>query len=222
MEPENTSSPKSDQNSKHKNPQEDSSQEHARNKRPKNDHDGVKSVASTISIFLIAPIIALTLTKFVFQSYQVDGPSMETTLQNSDRLIVDKIPRTVSSITGRPYIPSRSDIIIFTSRKENDRQLIKRVVGLPGDRVIVKDGVLKIINKEHPDGYYPDKTYAYGTVITTTSGNIDLVVPENEVFVCGDNRPNSLDSRIFGTVKAEDIIAKLKLRIYPFNTAKNF
>ena len=222
MEPENTSSPKSEQNSKHKNPHEDSSQEHARDKRPKNDHDGVKSVASTISIFLIAPIIALTLTKFVFQSYQVDGPSMETTLQNSDRLIVDKIPRTMSSITGRPYIPSRSDIIIFTSRKENDRQLIKRVVGLPGDRVIVKDGVLKIINKEHPDGYYPDKTYAYGTVITTTSGNIDLVVPENEVFVCGDNRPNSLDSRIFGTVKAEDIIAKLKLRIYPFNTAKNF
>ena len=222
MEPENTSSPKSEQNSKHKNPHEDSSQEHARNKRPKKDHDGVKSVASTISIFLIAPIIALTLTKFVFQSYQVDGPSMETTLQNSDRLIVDKIPRTMSSITGRPYIPNRSDIIIFTSRKENDRQLIKRVVGLPGDRVIVKDGVLKIINKEHPDGYYPDKTYAYGTVITTTSGNIDLVVPENEVFVCGDNRPNSLDSRIFGTVKAEDIIAKLKLRIYPFNKARSF
>lgn len=222
MEPEKILLPKTDHNSKNQNYLDSSSPEPSSDRRSKKDHDGIKSAASTISIFLIAPIIALTLTKFVFQSYQVDGPSMETTLQNSDRLIVDKIPRTVSSITGRPYIPNRSDIIIFTSRKENDRQLIKRVVGLPGDRVIVKDGVLKIINKEHPDGYYPDKTYAYGTVITTTSGNIDLVVPENEVFVCGDNRPNSLDSRIFGTVKAEDIIAKLKLRIYPFNKAKSF
>ena len=100
--------------------------------------------------------------------------------------------------------------------------MIKRVVGLPGDRVVVKDGTLTIYNKQHPDGFQPDRTFPYGSVITTTSGNTDLVVAENQVFVCGDNRANSLDSRSFGPVDAKDIVVKLAFRVYPFSKADSF
>jgi len=193
-----------------------------------NNHEGVKNVISTIAILVIAPLIALCLTAFVFQSYEVDGPSMETTLQNHDRLIVIKMPRTWAKITGHAYIPHRTDIIIFTKSDmysyadEGKKQLIKRVIGLPGERVVVKDSVITIYNKEHPDGFQPDKTLSYGNVITNTSGEVDLTLENNEVFVCGDNRNNSLDSRAFGAIDVKDIVGKLSLRLIPFNKAKSF
>src|SRR5512140_403318 len=76
-------------------------------KNHKAKREGWGSVASTIAVLLIAPLVALLLTAFVFQSYQVDGPSMQTTLYNSDRLIVWKVPKTWSKITGHPYVPNR-------------------------------------------------------------------------------------------------------------------
>src|SRR5712671_5845014 len=75
-------------------------------------HDGWRSALSTIAILLIAPLVAVLLTAFVFQSYQVDGPSMQTTLQNSDRLIVWKMSRTWARITGHAFVPQRGDIIV--------------------------------------------------------------------------------------------------------------
>lgn len=187
-----------------------------------------KGWISTGLILIAAPLIALLLTAFVFQSYEVDGPSMSTTLENHDRLIVLKVPRTWARITRHAYIPKRNDVVIFVKRglfdeaEGKDKQLIKRVVGLPGDHVVVSNGTLTIYNKEHPEGFQPDKTYPYGNVITTTPGNVDLVVPPGEIFVCGDNRINSLDSRIFGTVPARDVIGKLVLRMLPFSQIKKF
>src|SRR3989344_8382668 len=74
---------------------------------------GWRSVASTLGILIAAPIIALALTAFVFQSYEVDGPSMETTLQNSDRLIVWKLQRSIARLTKKDPIPHRYDVVIF-------------------------------------------------------------------------------------------------------------
>lgn len=194
---------------------------------PPKPHEGLKSVVSTIAILLVAPLLALILTVFVFQSYEVDGPSMETTLQNKDRLLVLKVPRTLARITGHDYLPHRADIIIFnhpdvTGADNNQRQLIKRVIGLPGERVVVKDGKLTIFNKQNPAGFSPDATMPYGSVIKTTDGEVDLVVPEGEIFVCGDNRANSLDSRYFGTVPLSDVVGKLSFRVFPFNQSKVF
>jgi signal peptidase I len=97
---------------------------------------------------IAAPIIAIFLTTFIFQSYEVDGPSMETTLENHDRLIVLKVPKTIARLTNSHYIPNRNDIIIFKTSAIQDgslddgseKQLVKRVIGLPGDRVVVKNG----------------------------------------------------------------------------------
>ncbi len=183
----------------------------------------------TIAIIIAAPLVALTLTSFVFQSYEVDGPSMETTLQNQDRLIVWKAPRTLAKITNHTYIPERSDVIVFVkhglyeSRGSQEKQLIKRVVGLPGDRVVVQDGKITIYNTENPDGYNPDLNQEFSeNIASVTTGNVDIIVGEDEVFVCGDNRTNSLDSRAFGTVSANDIIGKLTIRIFPINNFQSF
>ena len=186
------------------------------------------TVLSFVAVFVVAGIIALLLTMDVFQQYQVDGSSMRTTLQNGNRLIVDKVPRTWARITGHPYIPKRGDIIVFVENglyglnDSGSDQLIKRVIGLPGDRVVIKNGYVTIYDKAHPKGFRPDATLAYGKVIPYTSGNIDLVVPTNEVFVMGDNRGDSLDSRIFGPVPVSNIIGQLVVRIYPVSEISRF
>lgn len=188
-----------------------------------------KSALSTIAILVAAPLIAVLLTAFVFQSYEVDGPSMEKTLQNRDRLIVWKMPRTLSRITKHEYVPARGDVIVFVKHgvyeqgSSQEKQLIKRVVGLPGDRVVVADGTITIYNDEYPDGYNPDSGQEFSdNIAQPTTGNVDITVGENEVFVSGDNRTNSLDSRSFGTVSSHDIVGKMVLRIFPLNSFESF
>jgi signal peptidase I len=196
---------------------------------PKPHKDGLlREMLSTVGVLLIAFVVALGLISFVFQSYQVDGPSMESTLHNQDRLIVWKLPRTWARVTNHAFIPNRGDVIVFVESglaqfgQDNSKQLIKRVIGLPGDRIIVKDGSLTIYNQAHPEGFQPDKTLPYGAVIPFTSGNIDVTLGNNQLFVCGDNRPDSLDSRTFGYINADQVVGKLVVRVFPLNNIKKF
>lgn len=186
----------------------------------------IKDWLSTLAVIILAPLLALFLTTFVFQTYEVDGPSMESTLQHQDRLIVLKAPRSWAKITGNEYIPHRYDIIVFNHRGSlagnDEKQLIKRVIGLPGDRVVVKDDIVKIYNQEHPDGFLVDQNSPEEAAVSTTPGQIDQKIEEGEVFVLGDNRENSLDSPDFGAVSSEDIVGKLALRIYPFDKFQKF
>jgi signal peptidase I len=179
---------------------------------------------STIGVLLLAPIIAILLTAFVFQSYQVDGPSMQNTLHNNDRLIVWKLPRTWARITGHQYVPKRGDIIILTESglsnygdTQDTKQLVKRVIGLPGDHIVIADGEITIYNKQYPKGFDPDKTLPYGKdgAIPSTDNNLNITLTSTELFVCGDNRGDSLDSRIFGPIQTSQVIGQLVARIYP-------
>jgi signal peptidase I len=191
--------------------------------------EGLKSILSTVLLLVGALVIALSIAAFVIQSYQVDGESMETTLQNNDRLIVDKIPRTMARITNHPYVPHRGDIIIFNqtgildSRGNEQKQLIKRVIGLPGERVVVKEGHITVYNSAHPNGFDPDTSSGYKIAATVTPGDqINFTLGKDEIFVCGDNRPNSEDSRYFGPVNVNNIVGKLVLRIFPLGKAQRF
>ena len=183
---------------------------------------------SFIGIVVGAILVAWLLIAFCFQQYEVDGPSMQPTLQTGNRLIVLKIAKTWSDITGHPYIPDRGDIVVFQENnlyaldEINSNQLVKRVIGLPGDRVVIKNGILTIFNKQHPKGFRPDAVLPYGKVIGYTGGTIDKVVPPDQVFVCGDNRGDSLDSRYFGTVPVKYIVGKLVLRITPLNEIRTW
>ncbi len=188
----------------------------------------ILSFLNNFGILIAAPLIALLLINFVFQSYEVDGPSMQETLQNGDRLVVVKANKSLAELRGHDYIPDRYSIIIFHKQdagafSEGDRQLVKRVIGIPGDRVVLRDGAYTIYNDEHPNGYNPDVGTEYEKDIPAqTSGNVDITVPAGEVFVSGDNRSNSLDSRAFGTIKSSEIVGELRLRIFPFSEFKAF
>lgn len=191
----------------------------------------VRSTLSTIGVLLLAPIIAILLTAYVFQSYQVDGPSMQNTLHNNDRLIVWKLPRTWAKITHHQYVPKRGDIIILTESglanygdAQDTKQLVKRVIGLPGDHIVIKNNVITVYNKDFPNGFQPDKTLPYGAngAIPATTNNLDVTLTKTQLFVCGDNRPDSLDSRIFGPIETSQVIGKLIVRVLPLSQAERF
>jgi signal peptidase I len=183
-----------------------------------------KDRLSTLFLFIGAFVTALLINGFVFQSYEVDGQSMEPTLQNNDRLIIYKLQRSISYITRKTYVPNRGDVVVFHKPNGSSDQLIKRVIGLPGDRVVVKNNEITIYNAENPEGFNPDDA-PYGLELPETAGNVDVTVGEDEVFVCGDNRiPGaSLDSRsVLGNVPAKLIVGKLVLRYLPAGNYKVF
>ena len=191
----------------------------------------MRSTITAIGILLLAPAIAILLTVFVFQSYQVDGPSMQNTLHNNDRLIVWKLPRTWARITGHQYVPKRGDIIILTESglsnygdPSDTKQLVKRVIGLPGDHIVIKNNVITVYNTAHPHGFQPDTTLPYGKngAIPPTTNDLNITLSKTQLFICGDNRGDSLDSRIFGPIETKQVIGKLVARIFPVSQAKRF
>jgi len=187
-----------------------------------------EDAVSTVLLILVAFLIALFTKAYVIQPYIVDGQSMETTLQNHDRLLVNKLPRTFARLTGHQYTPHRGDIIIFNQSGlpgyTGPKQLIKRIVGLPGDHIVVKSGSITIYNSSHPGGFDPDKSGAYHIAATSSpgDGDVDLTLNSHQVFVCGDNRDHSEDSRYFGPVTTSNIVGKLAFRIFPLSKAQHF
>ena len=169
-------------------------------------------------LVFLAIIIVLISNVWLVQSYRVDGVSMQPTLENNDHLLVWKSNRSWASITGGNYIPKRGDIIIF-EHPDNQLVLIKRVVGLPGERVTIKNNQIIIHSSEYPDGFLPNLKTPENTN-PPPGDQVYGVLKEDELFVVGDNRqPNqSNDSRSFGPIKAENIIGKLVLRVFPFKS----
>lgn len=218
--------PNPQQNNPTEPPVPDNTQDGQKEQDKQDSLNKARRIVSTISLFLAAPLFALILILFVIQSYEVDGPSMMDTLQDNDLLIVNKMPKTWSRITGNPYIPERGEIIIFTKNEGlGSRQLVKRVIALPGEQVSVKDGLVTVFNTQNPEGFSPDESPEYNETARDdyTQGDIDLLrVPENFVFVMGDNRDNSLDSRNFGPVNVDEIVGNLGVRLFPLNTARRF
>ena len=144
---------------------------------------------------------------FVGQRTVVIGPSMQPTLYEGDNLIVDKM-------TYRFRLPKRFEIIVFPYPTEEDRLLIKRIIGLPGERVrIAEDGTIYINGEELIE--------SYGKEVIKNAGLAaqEIVLSDDEYFVLGDNRNDSTDSRSasVGCVKRESIVGRAWLRIFPFD-----
>jgi len=191
-------------------------------------HPALKDVVSII-IFVICVIIGtILINSFGFRSFSVVGPSMENTLHTGDRLIIDRLPVTLDQLQGKTYIPKRGQIIVFKNPQYTpgspDEYIVKRVIGLPGERVVLKDGSYTVYNSAHPNGFNPDQ-FNNGEPQSPTSGDVDTTVPDGEVFVSGDHRQSdfSYDSRNgLGTIPSYDIIGPVSLRIYPFTEMRTF
>jgi len=184
-----------------------------------------QEIISIIALVVIAILIAFFIKAFVIQPYEVDGVSMYPTLHNGDRLLVDKLPGTLTHLGGHKYIPKRGDIIIFNEDNlpgyVGTRQLVKRVIGLPGNKVVVENNTVRVYDQAHPNGFNPDKIGTY-TINVPSAPNTTITLGKNELFVMGDNRPNSEDSRYFGPINLSQVIGKLWLRIYPLGQAHHF
>lgn len=153
---------------------------------------------------------------------------MEDTLFTSDRLIVNRIPVTISSIKGKPYTPERGEIIVFKNPKYSngvgDEYIVKRVIAFAGERVVLDNGKYTVFNDDYPDGFNPDDTNN-GEPADYTSGAIDTVVPKGELFVSGDHRNGnySFDSRNgLGNIPLYDVIGPVSIRLFPFDKVRFF
>lgn len=191
-------------------------------------HPFLKDLLSLV-IFVVCVIIGTVLINtFVFRSYNVEGPSMETTLYTGDRLIVNRLPVTWANLQGKQYMPERGQVIVFHNPHYNlgieDRFIVKRVIAFPGERVVLKNGSYTVYNDAHPEGFNPDDAN-HGEPGSPTSGEVDEIVPEGEIFVSGDHRQGnySYDSRNgLGTIPQYDIVGPVAMRIFPFNKIRTF
>ena len=191
-------------------------------------HPFVKDVINIV-IFVICVVLGtIIINAFVFRSFNVVGPSMQPTLHTGERLIVNRLPVTWAQLQNKSYLPERGEIIVFKnphfSRGIEDEYIVKRVIGLPGERVTLTNGELRVYNEASPNGFNPDEGIT-DTPAAPASGQVDTVVPEDELFVVGDNRVGnySYDSRSgLGTVPLYDVVGPVGLRIFPFQTFRSF
>lgn len=186
-------------------------------------HPLLKDALNLVLFVGLVVIGTLLINTFVFRSYNVVGPSMESTLYTGDRLLVNRLPVTWAHVKGQAYLPNRGQVIVFENPQVNvtggteNKFIVKRVIGLPGERVVLANGTLTVYNDEHPDGFNPDSLTPDVTA-TASSGETDVIVPEGELFVSGDHREESFsyDSRNgMGTVPLYDVIGPAALRIFP-------
>ena len=155
-----------------------------------------------VELFVFTLLAVMIVTTFFFRHSVVDGSSMENTLHDGEHLIISDFF----------YTPQRKDIIVcedYTTKIP--KPIVKRVIGIPGDRVqISADGTVRINGEPLREDYvFVDRYYQQEP--------IDIVVPEGEIFVMGDHRNVSADSREIGTVSIDSVLGKVLLRFYPFN-----
>lgn len=214
-------------------------------------HPLLKDLLSLASFITLIILGTLFLNTFIYRSYNVVGGSMENTLHEDDRVIVNRAAVSWSHFIGQEYTPERGQIIVFLNEdaeavkkyKEegvanpmtcsipsniSDQYIIKRVIAFPGERVVVKDGTMTIYNEEHPDGFVYDENWRVSEndgPKEHTSGEVDTIVPEGELFVSGDNREgsHSWDSRNgLGTIPYCRIIGPVVLRLFPLDKIRLF
>ena len=156
-----------------------------------------------IELFIFTLAIVLFVTSFIIRHSIVVGSSMENTLFEGERLLISDLF----------YSPDYGDIIVFEDYSTNIKgAVVKRVIGLPGDRILItKDGSVyrngELLIEEYVFIDSPDYQYEF----------LYVTVPENELFVMGDHRNNSDDSRSFGTIDEDSVLGKVLLRFYPFD-----
>ena len=174
--------------------------------QPKNSklRENLKGAWDLIKFAVIARAIVIPVRMFIAQPFVVNGDSMFPTFHNKEYLIVDEISYIVRN-------PARGEVTIFRYPNDPSRFFIKRIIGMPNETIEIKNGVVKIINKENPDGFILEEPYLnekFTTTETFTTGN-------DQYFVMGDNRNRSSDSRSWGVLPKKFMIGRAYLRLLP-------
>jgi signal peptidase I len=184
-----------------------------RRARPTRERSARRAVVEWLVIIVGVVVVMLVLQATAVQAFWIPSTSMENTLHKDDRVVVDKLSYLFHSV-------HRGDVVVFTKPKamafSTDKVLIKRVIGLPGDRLVIANGHVYVDDHELTEPYVESDR-------PTLQGNLKClpaspcVVPAKDVFVMGDNRTDSYDSRYFGPIPKSSIIGRAILRIWPLN-----
>ena len=172
-----------------------------------------KSSDRSLALYIVIAFgLALFIRFFVATPYLVSGSSMEPNFYDYHYLIVDRISYDFSA-------PQRGDVIVLNLPEDTSRALIKRIIGVPGDTIELSgpNPTVTVINKDHPKGVALTEPYIssanFGGITNTR-----YVLSDNQYFVLGDNRKVSADSRTWGILPKSDIVGRVLLRLYPFNS----
>ncbi len=166
------------------------------------------SLWEIIEAILVAVIAVFIIRYFLIQPFLVSGASMEPNFSSGDYLLVDEISYQFRE-------PQRGEAVVFKYPGDPGIYYIKRVIGLPNEKLTSKDGKVFIFNGANPDGFPLDEKYL--PIGFKTSDFNEVVLSGKEYFVLGDNRNYSFDSRSWGSLKRDNIIGIVRLRLWPFN-----
>lgn len=162
---------------------------------------GTRNLVEWAGVVGGALLAAFLVKTFLLQAFYIPSPSMAPTLHVNDRVLVNKLSYDLHGV-------GRGDIVVFRSPQPSpERDLIKRVVGLPGDTVEARGGTVRV-NQE-----VLEEPYLEPEVHTTDFGPVTL--EPGDYWVMGDNRPNSSDSRVFGAIEESDIVGRAFVRVWP-------
>ena len=196
-------------------------------KKEKRKKSTAREILEWILTFIVAVMIALPIRAFAFELLRVEGESMDDTLANGEIMFVSKLDYSsvwltfpwqdeaerekAARITAGSN-PERFDVVICRYPGRGDTNFVKRVVGLPGDTVELRDGYLYVNDEKYDEPYIPDE-YRSGRMNSFGP----YTVPENHFFVLGDHRNNSNDSRYQGALPRDMIIGHVRTVLYPFS-----
>lgn len=181
-------------------------------------------------VFVWALVIIVPIRVFLFQPFFVQGASMEKNFKDGDYLIINEFGYKITNVLddfGMPHLftvdsfrdLNRGDVVVFRYPKDPSQFFIKRVIGIPGEKVKVEAGVVTIYNAQNPEGFLLDER-AYLPAGVVTSGALTVNLDSEDYFVLGDNRQASHDSRAWGPLPKNDVVGKVLIRVWPFSQAE--
>ena len=181
---------------------------------------GLQLIREWVTVLVVALVIAITVRSLILQQFYISGPSMEATMFQDNRVLVNKLSYRLHDI-------HRGDVVVF-DRVSVDGEvvqhddLIKRVIGLSGETISIKDCQVFINSKLLAEPYLNDYDLAQSSLDDRCRVPLmeETLIPENHLFVMGDNRPQSFDSRMFGSIEQNLVVGRAFVIIWPFGEAK--
>lgn len=176
-----------------------------------------KPASVMLGLVALTMVAIVVVNNYALQIITVDGESMQRTYFTGDKVLVNKLPKTMATLNNREFIPERGQVVIvrmsfgrsvLSGEVDTGGLLIKRVLALPGERAVVKDGVLTVYSRQSPEGFSPDIDSPWSQAMTpdAPTDNIDIQLEEGEIFISGDNRPASIDSRFNGALGLDEVV----------------
>lgn len=175
----------------------------------------MRYIFELVKVVVVSLAIIIPVRYYLIQPFYVKGASMEPNFYDKEYLIIDEISFRLKN-------PERGDIVVFKYPRNHEEYFIKRIIGLPGEKVQIKNGVVYIYNEKNPEGLKLEESYLSENDKTYGLNEESVALSLNEYYVLGDNRNFSKDSRSFGAVDEKLIIGRVLLRGWPFSRVHIF